>query len=59
MSQRFQPKKLNKDDHKAVSTSAEGLKKGIGLAGIAGAVVTLGVKIGKPALKIAKNIFFK
>lgn len=59
MSQRFQPKKLNKDDHKAVSESAEGLKMSIGIASFAGAVVALGVKYGKPALKIAKNIIFK
>lgn len=51
MAQRFQPKKLNKDDHKKVDKAVDTAKKGIGVAGLLVAVGTAVYKFGKPILK--------
>lgn len=59
MAQKFQPKKLNKDDHKKVDMAADGLKKGVGALGVLTVIGAGVVKYGKPILKAAKNILIK
>ena len=59
MAQRFQPKKLNREDHKNIDKTADGIKKGVGAAGILTLVITGVVKYGKPIAKIAKNLIIK
>ncbi|WP_405354816.1 hypothetical protein [Ruminococcus sp.] len=51
MAQRFQPKKLNKEDHKKVDKAADNAKKGFAVASLLVAVAGVAVKIGKPIVK--------
>ena len=59
MEQRFQGKKLNRDDHKNVDKAADGVQKAIGITGALAIVVTTVVKFGKPVLNAAKNLIIK
>ncbi|NCC87773.1 MAG: 50S ribosomal protein L17 [Clostridia bacterium] len=59
MANRFQNKKLNKDDHKNINEVAGGIKKSGGLLSVV-AVAVVGVKkYGKPVLNLAKTIILK
>lgn len=53
--ERFQNKKLNKDDHKGMSRAAKIIR------GAFGAVVLIPTakRYGKPALNLAKTVIFK
>ena len=59
MAQRFQRKKLNKEDHKTIDKTADGIKKGVGAVGVLSLVVTGVVKYGKPVAKVVKNLIIK
>ena len=54
--ERFQNKKLNKDDHKGMSRAAKIIR-----GTFAGAVVLIPTakRYGKPALNLAKTVIFK
>lgn len=59
MAQRFQVKKLNKEDHKNIDKAADGIKKGVGLAGALGAGFVFAKKYGKPIANAVKNIIIR
>ena len=59
MAQRFQPKKLNREDHKTIDKTADGIKKGVSAAGIITLVISGVVKYGKTIAKAAKNLIIK
>ena len=59
MAQRFQVKKLNKEDHKKVNNAAKSVKQGVGVLGVIGAVAGVAVKFGKPVIKVVKNIIIR
>ena len=57
--ERFQKKKPNKDDHKGISRTAVGIKKGVEFFGIALAVGKVVKDHGKDIADAAKNAIFK
>lgn len=59
MGQRFQVKKLNKNDHKGVKDTARAVKKSIGIFGTFAIVAPIIKKHGKCIVGIAKNIVLK
>ncbi len=59
MNERFQAKNLNRDDHKTIDKTADGIRKGVGALGILGLIATGVVKFGKPIAKVAKNLIIK
>ena len=59
MAQRFQVKKLNKEDHKKVDKTAEGIKAGVSVVSVLGAGVIFIKKYGKPIVNRLKNLIIK
>ena len=59
MAERFQAKKLNKDDHKNIDKAADGIKNGVGFASVLGAGLVFAKKYGKPIATAVKNIIIR
>ncbi len=59
MAEKFQKKKLNRDDHKKMDNAAKHVKKSGGTLLAAGIVFTVIKKNGPKLISVAKNIITK
>lgn len=59
MAEKFQKKKLNRDDHKKMDAAAKNVKKGGGVLLAVGIVFTAIKKNGPKLIDAAKNIITK
>ena len=59
MAEKFQKKKLNRDDHKKMDNAAKHVKKSCGRLLAAGIVFTVIKKNGPKLISVAKNIITK